>query len=118
MNNKNERQHYVSRVLLERFALAFAAQLFHHARTAISLPAASVNLVNLLHQGPVLEGSWTRTVVPRLPGVVAAGRDFQVQAERKDRVIFFHRVNPFIALQDGSERMPNVFFKMVHCSRK
>jgi hypothetical protein len=45
-----------------------------------------------------------------LPVVVAAGGDFQILAKRKDGVIAFHRVDPFIALGDGSERMPNVFF--------
>jgi hypothetical protein len=27
-------------------------------------------------------------------------------------MIVFHRVDPFIALEDGSERMPNVFFRI------
>jgi hypothetical protein len=33
-------------------------------------------------------------------------------------MVVFHRINPVIAFVEGSERMPNVFFKMSRCSRK
>ena len=46
------------------------------------------------------------------------GKNVIEAAKAKDRVIVLHRVDPFIALADGSERMPSVFFKMSRCSRK
>ena len=98
-------------------AASFFAQLFLDARAAIGLAALGMNLVDLLGQRLIFHGARAGTGTPPLPVVIAAGGNFQVQAERQDGMIVFHRVDPFIAFGDGSERMPNVFFKMSHCSR-
>lgn len=98
-------------------AASFFAQLFLDTRSAIGLSAAGMNLVDLLGQHLVFHRSHARTNTPPLPVVIAAGGNFQVQTEREDGVIRFHRVDPFIPFGDGSERIPSVFFKMVHCSR-
>jgi hypothetical protein len=99
-------------------AASFFAQRILHAWTPIGLPASDMNLLNLSGQHLILRTAWAGMRPPLLPSVVPAGGNFQVQAERQDGVISFHRVDPFIPLEGGSERMPSVFFKMVHCSRK
>lgn len=50
-------------------------------------------------------------VEPALRVVIAAGKDVQIFTKRQDGVIVFHRVDPFVAFGDGSERMPNVFLR-------
>src|SRR5436190_15635196 len=70
-----------------------------------------MNLLNLSGQRLVFDGARAGPGTPLLPSVVTAGGNFQVQAEYKDRVIGFHRIDPFIPLEDGSERMPSVFLK-------
>jgi hypothetical protein len=52
-----------------------------------------------------------------MPVIVTTGRNLQLLAEPQDGMLVFHRVDPFIPFEDGSERMPNVFFKMMTCSR-
>jgi hypothetical protein len=91
-------------------AASFFAQLFLDAWTPIGLPALGMNLVDLLGQRLVLRGSRTGADASVLPGVVAARGNFQMQAERENRMFVFHRVDPFIPLEGGSERMPKVFF--------
>ena len=59
-----------------------------------------------------------RSGAPLQPVVVAAGGDFEIGTKQKQGVISFHRMDPFVAFGDGSERMPNVFFKMSRCSRR
>ena len=99
-------------------AASFFAQLFLDPRSAIGLSTAGMNLVDLLGQHLIFHGSHARTNTPPLPVVIAAGGNFQVQTERQDGMVISHRVDPFIPLEGGSERIPSVFFKIMHCSRK
>src|SRR5690242_21390927 len=50
---------------------------------------------------------------PGLPVIITTGGNLQLLAEPQDGMLVFHRVDPFIPFEDGSERMPNVFFKMI-----
>ena len=54
--------------------------------------------------------AWKKRFAP-----AAAGGDVQIGTKQADGMIGFHRVDPFIAFVEGSERMPNVFFKMSRC---
>ena len=90
-------------------AVASFAQLFQYAWAAVGLPALVMNRFDRIGQGLVGRRAWTGRSAPPLSVVVAAGRNVQVQAERQNRVLVFHRIDPFIPLADGSERMPNVF---------
>ena len=65
----------------------------------------------------VFDDAPSRANRPRLPVLVTIGGNLQLLAEPQDGMLVFHRVDPFISFEDGSERMPNVFFKMVTCSR-
>src|SRR5215468_2447789 len=94
------------------------AELIGHARAAISLAALGVDSFNLLAQTLVLPGASTGSLVAFLPVIVAAGRDVQHLAKQLDGVVLFHRVDPLVALEGGSERMPRVFFRMSRCSRR
>ena len=85
------------------------AQGRDEARTAISLPALGVAVLNLQSQGLVGHGTRAGAGAPLVPGVVAAGGDVQIGAQGEDGVIVFHGLNPCMAFGDGSERMPNVF---------
>ena len=67
------------------------------------IPCRSMKLYEVVFWGPLR--------------VVTAGRNLQLLAEPQDGMLVFHRVDPFIPFEDGSERMPNVFFKMATCSR-
>src|SRR4029453_6060624 len=98
--------------------VSFFAQLLLDARSTIGLPAAGMNLGDLSGQRLIFQGPRARTNTSPLPIVKATSGNFQVKTERQNGMILFHRVDPFITFGDGSERMPSVFFKMVHCSRK
>jgi hypothetical protein len=107
-----------SRHAIASMAASFFAQLFLDARNAVGLAAARMNLVDLLGQRLIFQGSRAGTKTPPLPVVIAAGGNFQVKTKCQDGMIIFHRVDPFIPLEDGSESMPSVFFRIMHCSRK
>ena len=40
-----------------------------------------------------------------------AGRNLEVAAKHRARMIELHRLNPFVPIPDGSEKMPNVFLE-------
>ena len=94
------------------------AQGLLHPGTAVSLPALGVNGLDAARQTLIGQGAWTGRLAALLPGVVTAGGDGQVMTQGQDGMAGLHRVNPAIAFVDGSERRPNVFFKMSRCSRK
>jgi hypothetical protein len=87
------------------------AQLHDDARAAVSLATACMDGLDLLLQSLVLEDSRARATAPGLPVIVTTGRNLQLLAEPQDGMLVFHRVDPFIPFEDGSERMPNVFLK-------
>jgi len=77
-------------------------------RDSIGSPASDMNLLNFSGQGLVFDGA--------RPGRHAAVAERNSRwgklpstGRAKDRVIGFHRIDPFIPLEDGSERMPRVF---------
>src|SRR5688500_11949690 len=77
-----------------------------------------MNLADELDQSLVFQSAWARTSAAFLPVIVAAGRDIEVGAKAMNGIVGFHRVDPFKPVEGGSERIPNVFFKMSRCSRK
>ena len=87
-------------------------------RRPIGLPAVLVDLGNLQFKGLVLLEPLTSALLPPLPVVVAAGRDFQRLAQSPNRVLSFHGVDALEPFWGVSERMPNVFFKMSRCRRR
>ena len=99
-------------------AASLFAQLIDDARAAVGLAALGMNRFDLLGQGLIGQRARARSRASIEPVVVAAGGDFQMLAQEQDRVIGFHRVDPFITLGGGSERMPSVFFKMSRCWRR
>src|SRR5688572_24647789 len=85
------------------------AQVLANARTAISLPAAHVELEDARAKARVLLRSPARLMLA--PSVEAAARDAQRQAELSDWIGEPHRRDPLEAFVPGSERMPSVFLK-------
>ena len=83
---------------------------------AVGLAAFGMDDGDLLNQCLILSGAEPGTLASAIPVVEPAGRDLEVVAKRRDGMIESHRVNPFVSLRDGSERMPNVFFRMSRCS--
>jgi len=59
----------------------------------------------LRSQRLVFDGARARDVTPRLPDVITAGRNFQLLAEPENGMVVFHRVDPFIFFENGSERI-------------
>ncbi len=53
-----------------------------------------------------------------IPIVEPARGDLDGLAEHKDGMFVSHRVHPLVALGDGSERIPRVFFRISRCSRR
>ena len=100
-------------------AVAFSplAQFPDAARAAVGLPAVGMDRGNLPGERPVRHRARAGTSPPLSPAEAAAGGDGQVIAERQDGVIVFHRVHPGVTFSAGSERMPNVFFRMSRCWR-
>src|ERR1043166_2136219 len=98
--------------------LALFAQFHADARATVGASALCMNGLDLLAQRPLLCGTRPRTAATLVPVVVATGGNVQVQAQRTDGVMVFHRVDPLVAFSDGSERMPKVFFRMSRCSRR
>ena len=86
------------------------------ARAALGLAAVRMNGPNLLGQLLVLEGSRPRCFAPSKPSVITALGHLEVRAKQVDGMVAFHRLNPGVTLGDGSERMPNVFFRISRCS--
>ena len=97
---------------------ALFAQLMHDTGAAVSQPALLMDLPDLAGQFLIFQSSGAGMDGTICPVVIAAGGDFKSVAQGADRVVGFHRVDPFEAVADGSERMPNVFFKMSLCSRR
>ena len=94
-------------------ALSLFAQLGGDAGTAVGFPALAMNLGDLVFEDFIFQGTRAGREQAFLPVVIAAGRNLQKGAELLDGERVFHRVNALAAVMDGSERMPNVFFKNV-----
>src|ERR1039457_3127678 len=94
------------------------AQFHQDAWTAIRLPASGMDGLNFLGQRLIFQGAWAGGGAASLPVVITAGGNFQMAAQRQNGVISFHRMNPFIAFGDGSDKMAKVFFNMSRCSRR
>jgi hypothetical protein len=103
---------------ISTMAAALLTERLLNARTAIRLSAAGKNGGDPAGELLIGQGAWAKAITALLPVVEAAGGDFKELTQSQDGVIGFHRMDPFIALGDGSERMPNVFFKMSRCSVK
>ena len=73
---------------------------------------------DLLNQGLILLEANPGSLATAIPVVESAGRDLEVVTKHGDGMIEPHRVNPFESFGEGSERIPNVFFKMSRCSRR
>src|ERR1035438_8136344 len=99
-------------------SVAGLAQDHLNARAAVSLTALPMDLDNLLEQTRIFLGPWAGLGLAVEPGGIAAGGYFQGFAERANGMVGFHRVNPLKPLLGGSERMPNVFFKISRCWRR
>src|SRR5208283_1797404 len=97
---------------------ASVAQCLLNARAAIGLAAGLMDLDNLLDQPGIFPGARSGLGLAVGPVVITAGGNFQSFAERTDRMLGFHRVDPLKPLVGGSERMPKVFFKMSRCWRR
>src|SRR5436190_16300367 len=97
-------------------ARSLLAQLHHDAWAAVGLAAVRMDGFDLLGQRLVLERPRPGGSEPTAPIVIAAGRGIERGAEHRNGVLFSHRLDPFVALGSGSERMPNVFFNMSRCS--
>ena len=94
------------------------AQFHQDARTPISLPAPGMDDLNGCGQRLIFQGARAGHRAAFLPVVITAGGNFQMPAQRQDGVVGFHRVDPFVAFGDGSDKMANVFFNMSRCSRR
>ena len=84
----------------------------------VSLAAFGVDDRDLLNQCLIRQGTGPWTLTSPIPVVEPAGRNLEVAAKHRDGMVGSHCVNPFVAFPDGSERMPNVFFRMSRCSCK
>ena len=84
----------------------------------VSLAAFGVDGRDLLNQCLILQRTGPWTLTSPIPVIEPAGRNLEVGAKRRDGMVGSHRVNPLVAFPDGSERMPNVFFRMSRCSCK
>ena len=84
----------------------------------VGLAAFGVDGRDLLNQCLILERTGPWALTSPIPVIEPAGRNLEVAAKHRDGMVGSHRVNPFVAFPDGSERMPNVFFRMSRCSCK
>ena len=84
----------------------------------VGLAAFGVDGRDLLNQCLILQRTGPWTLTSPIPVIEPAGRNLEVGAKRRDGMVGPHRVNPLVAFPDGSERMPNVFFRMSRCSCK
>src|SRR5436189_1029123 len=99
-------------------SMAGPSQGLLNARTAISLAAVLVDAPDLLQQLDILPGAWARLERAIDPIIVTAARDFKGLTQPAQGIGCFHGFDPLISLLDGSERMPNVFFKISRCWRR
>ena len=81
----------------------------HDTGTAVSQAALLVDLPDLVGQFLICQSSGAGMDGTICPVVIAAGGDFKNVTKGADRVVGFHPVDPFKALADGSERIPNFF---------
>ena len=92
-------------------------QLLDYTRAAVCLAALFVDRLDDDGQSLVCDSTRPRAIGTLLPHVVAAGSNIEVLVKGLDRMVGFHRVDPFAPVMGGSERMPNVFL-MARCSRR
>src|SRR4051812_47988228 len=93
-------------------------QLLLNTGTAISLAALQVDRGDLDKQQRILLGSQAGLGLTVGPVVIAAGRNFKSFTQGANRMLGFHRVDPFKPLVGVSERIPKVFFKISRCWRR
>ena len=93
-------------------------EFFDDSGRTVGLAAFGVDGRDLLNQCLILERTGPWALTSPIPVIEPAGRNLEVGAKRRDGMVGSHRVNPFVAFPDGSERMPNVFFRMSRCSCK
>ena len=84
----------------------------------VGLAAFGVDGRDLLNQCLILQRTGPWALTSPIPVIEPAGRNLEVGAKHRDGMVGSHRVNPLVAFPDGSERMPNVFFRMSRCSCK
>src|SRR6185295_12864511 len=99
-------------------SLATSAQNRLDARSSISLPTLLMDLADLLFEPLILLPAQPRLPLPFLPVIISTGGNAKGLAQCPDGMLASHDTNPFIPLLWGSERMPNVFFKISRCWRR
>lgn len=80
----------------------------------VGLAAFGVDGRDLLNQCLILQRTGPWALTSPIPVIEPAGRNLEVGAKRRDGMVGSHRVNPFVAFPDGSERMPNVFLECAY----
>ena len=93
-------------------------EFFDDSGRTVGLAAFGVDGRDLLNQCLILERTGPWALTSPIPVIEPAGRNLEVAAKHRDGMVGSHCVNPFVAFPDGSERMPNVFFRMSRCSCK
>src|SRR3954464_4693868 len=96
-------------------SLAASAQNRLDARNSISLPTLLMDLADLLFEPLILLSARPRLCLQFLPVIKSTGGNTKCLAQGPNGMLASHDINPFIPLFWGSERMPNVFFKISRC---